>query len=106
MLWIQFKCSQIVIADKDPGTFNQSSQFSQHVITGPRYPCPQCEERYQRSSEVELRRIKPLVKGDRMGPDEIFEEEVVELLLQRQSRLRPLQDILLRRILLLAISSR
>ena len=42
MLWIHFKCSQIVIADKDPGTFNQSSQCSQHVITGPRYPCPQC----------------------------------------------------------------
>ena len=42
MSWIHFKCSQIVIADKDPGTFNQSSQCSQHVITGPRYPCPQC----------------------------------------------------------------
>ena len=42
MLWIHFKCSQIVIADKDPSTFNQSSQCSQHVITSPRYPCPQC----------------------------------------------------------------
>ena len=28
MLWIHFKCSQIVIADKDPDTFNQSSQHS------------------------------------------------------------------------------
>ena len=43
MLWIHFKCSHFFIADKDPGTFNQSSQYSQHVITGPRYPCPQCQ---------------------------------------------------------------
>ena len=40
------------------------------------------KERYQRSSEVELRCIEPLVERDHMGPHEIFKEEIVELLLQ------------------------
>ena len=31
---------------------------------------------------MELRRIEPLMKRDRVGPDKIFEEEIIKLLLQ------------------------
>ena len=44
MLWVHFKCILYVIAMKLLGSFNQSSQCSQHVITGSRPPCPQCLE--------------------------------------------------------------
>ena len=42
MLWVHFKCVLYVITIKSLGSFNQSSQCSQHVITGSRPPCPQC----------------------------------------------------------------
>ena len=42
MLWVHFKCVLYVITMKLLGLFNQSSQCSQHVITGSRPPCPQC----------------------------------------------------------------
>ena len=41
MLWIHFKCVLYVITMKLLGSFNQSSQYSQHVITGFRPPHPQ-----------------------------------------------------------------
>ena len=40
------------------------------------------EECNQRSRKMELWHIKLLVKGDHMGPNEIFKEEIVKLLLQ------------------------
>ena len=43
MLWVHFKCVLYVITMKSLGSFNQNSQCSQHVITGSRPPCPQCE---------------------------------------------------------------
>ena len=42
MLWVHFKCVLYVITMKSLGSFNQSSQCSQHVITGSRPPHPQC----------------------------------------------------------------
>ena len=42
MLWVHFKCVLYVITMKLLGSFNQSSQCSQHVITGSRPPHPQC----------------------------------------------------------------
>ena len=33
-----------VVADQQPGKFNQRSQCSQYVIPGSRPPCPQCED--------------------------------------------------------------
>ena len=44
MLWVHFKCVLYVITMKSLGLFNQSSQCSQHVITGFRPPCPQYED--------------------------------------------------------------
>ena len=41
MLWVHFKCVLYVITMKLLGSFNQSSQYSQHVITGFRPPRPQ-----------------------------------------------------------------
>ena len=41
MLWVHFKCLLYVITMKLLGSFNQSSQCSQHVITGSRPPHPQ-----------------------------------------------------------------
>ena len=43
MLWVHFKCVLYVITMKLLGSFNQSSQCSQHVITGSRPPHPQCK---------------------------------------------------------------
>ena len=43
MLWVHFKYVLYVITMKSLGSFNQSSQCSQHVITGFRPPHPQCE---------------------------------------------------------------
>ena len=42
MLWVHFKCVLYVITMKSLGSFNQSSQCSQYVITGFRPPHPQC----------------------------------------------------------------
>ena len=44
MLWVHFKCILYVITMKSLGSFNQSSQCSQYVITGSRPPRPQWEE--------------------------------------------------------------
>ena len=38
------------------------------------------QERNKRGSELELRSIKSLVKGDCMGPDEILQIEVIKIL--------------------------
>ena len=43
MLWVHFKCILYVITMKLLGSFNQSSQCSQHVINGFRPPHPQCQ---------------------------------------------------------------
>ena len=43
-LWVHFKCVLYVITMKLLGSFNQSSQCSQHVITGFRPLHPQCME--------------------------------------------------------------
>ena len=43
MLWVHFKCVLYVITMKSLGSFNQSSQCSQHVITGSRPSRPQCQ---------------------------------------------------------------
>ena len=53
MLWVHFKCVLYVITMKSLGSFNQSSQCSQHVITGSRPPRPQCYE------EVDERQCLP-----------------------------------------------
>ena len=44
MLWVHLKCVLYVITMKSLGSFNQSSQCSQHVITGSRPPRPQCHK--------------------------------------------------------------
>ena len=42
MLWVHFKCVLYAITMKSLGSFNKSPQYSQHIITGFRSPCPQC----------------------------------------------------------------
>ena len=54
MLRVHFKCVPYVITMKSLGSFNQSSQCSQHVITGFRPPCPQCIEVFLEEADEDL----------------------------------------------------